>query len=201
MRHMLFLNENVMIKYIFSIAISLILRPLQTWKELKEKQEDGNESFLSNFIYPFIGVVTIAAFIGVLFTRKGIDFQIALKTAILVLLSVFGGFFLASYIINEVWHSIFKREREMSLCLRFVGYSSSLIFVLYIVLSLLPEFFFLRIFVLYTIYIVWEGAIPYMDVKESEQLKFVIISTIIIIATPLALELALGKFMPGLIPN
>lgn len=61
----------------------------------------------------------------------------------------------------------------MKLCQRFVGYSSSLMFALNIVLMLLPEFFFLRIFVLYTFYIVWEGAGPYMQVEEKIRLKFV----------------------------
>ena len=178
--------------------MSLIFKPSQEWKELKEKQKDDHESFLSDYIYPFIGIITIAAFIGVLFSRKEFDVQIALKAAILTLLSVFAGFFLSSYFINEIWHSLFRRERNMKLCLRFVGYSSSLMFVLNIILSLLPEFFFLRFFVLYTVYIVWEGAIPFMDVTESEQLKFVGITTSIVIITPLIMEFTLGLLMPGL---
>ena len=44
-------------------------------------------------------------------------------------------------------------------------------FALNIVLVLFPEFFFLQIFVLYTFYIVWEGAGPYMQVTEAERLK------------------------------
>ena len=187
-----------MIKLLFNTAILLIFRPSNAWKELKEKDAYDDESFLSNYVYPFVGIITLAAFIGVLFTRKEFDVQMALRAAILTVLSVFAGFFLSSYFLNEMWHSMFHRERNMKLCLRFVGYSSSLMFVLNIVLSLLPEFFFLRFFVLYTIYIVWEGAIPYMDIQESEQLKFVSFSTTIIILTPLALEFTLGLLMPGL---
>jgi hypothetical protein len=40
----------------------------------------------------------------------------------------------------------------------FVGYSTSLVYALTIVLMLLPEFFFLRIYILYTDYNVCEGA-------------------------------------------
>jgi cation transport ATPase len=187
-----------MFKDLFNTTISLIFRPSETWKALDEKRTDDNEKFLSGFVYPFIGLVTVAVFLGVLFTRKEFDVQIALKSAILALLSAFGGFFLASYLMNEVWHSLFKREKNMKLCQNFVGYSSALMFSLNILLSLLPEFFFLRFFVLYTIYIVWEGAIPYMGVQESEQLKFVSFATAIIIATPLVLEFILGLLMPGL---
>ena len=187
-----------MYKNLFNTAISLIFKPSHAWKGLNERQTDDNESFLSNYVYPFVGIITVTTFIGVLFTRKEFDVETALKASILSLLSVFAGFFLASYFLNELWHSMFHRERNMKLCMRFVGYSSSLMFVLNIVLSLLPEFFFLRFFVLYTIYIVWEGAIPYMDVQESEQLKFVAFSTTIIILTPLALEFILRFLMPGL---
>ncbi|MDR2914017.1 MAG: hypothetical protein LBV74_04150 [Tannerella sp.] len=187
-----------MFKNLFNTAISLIFKPSDAWKGLSEKRTDDNESFLSGYVYSFIGMITLAAFIGVLFTRKEFDLQIALKASILALLSAFGGFFLASYFINELWHTLFHRERNIKLCQCFVGYSSSLMFSLNIVLSLLPEFFFLRFFVLYTIYIVWEGAIPYMDVEESEQLKFVSISTIIIVLTPLIIEFILGLLMPGL---
>lgn len=187
-----------MFNNLFKTTISLIINPSEAWSGLKEQQTDDNESFLSGFVYPFIGMIALAAFLGVLFTRKEFDFQIALKAAILSFLSVFGGFFLASYFVNELWHSMFHRERNLKLCQRFVGYSSSLMFALSIILSLLPEFFFLRILVLYTVYIVWEGAIPYMEIGEPEQLQFVSISTAVILLTPFFLEIILGLLMPGL---
>lgn len=86
----------------------------------------------------------------------------------------------------------------MKLSLRFVGYSSSLMFALNIILMLLPEFFFLRIFILYTFYIVWEGARPYMQVEENERLKFAGIATVVILLTPAVIEFLLFILMPGL---
>ena len=191
-------NGDAMYKKNFNTAILLIFKPKEAWAKLKERHEEDSESFLSTYIYPFVGLIALTAFIGVLFTRKEFDVQIALKSSILALLSMFCGFFLAAYLISEILHTYFHRERNIKLCQRFVGYSSSLMFILNIILSLLPEFFFLRFSVLYTIYIVWEGAIPYMDVNESEQLKFVSISTALIIITPLAIEFTLSLLMPGL---
>lgn len=187
-----------MFSRLFKTAISLILKPSDAWKELSEKQSDDHESFLSGYIYPFIGLITLATFVGILFTRKGYDLQIALKESIVVLLSMFGGFFIASWSVNVLWQKTFHRAPDVKLCRCFVGYSSSLLYCLTIVTSLVPDFFFLRIVVLYTTYIVWEGAIPYMETKESEQLKFVGISTLIIIMTPLAIEFMVGFLMPGL---
>lgn len=186
-----------MYKDIFRLVVAIISQPGKTWTILSKKEEEGDE-FLSRFVYPLIGLVTVAAFVGVLFTRKEFDVELALKSSIRTLVMSFGGFYLASYLLNELWQGFFKRVKDMKLCQRFVGYSSSLMFALNIVLMLLPEFFFLRIFVLYTFYIVWEGAGPYMQVEEQERLKFVGIATCLILLIPWLIEQALSMLMPGL---
>lgn len=58
--------------------------------------------------------------------------------------------------------------------------------------------FLLRIFVLYTFYIVWEGAGPYMQVEEKIRLKFVGTATGLILLTPWLIEVILSMLMPGL---
>jgi len=186
-----------MYKEIFKWVILLISQPAKAWEMLTEKEEKGDE-FLSRFVYPLIGIVTLAAFLGVLFTRKEFDVELALKSSIRSLLSAFGGFYLSAYLLNEMWQGIFKREKDIRLWQRFVGYSSSLMFTLNIVLMLLPEFFFLRIFILYTFYIVWEGAVPYMKIEEKDRLRFVGISTAVILIIPVVIEVLLFMLMPGL---
>ncbi|RHJ77904.1 YIP1 family protein [Parabacteroides sp. AM08-6] len=186
-----------MYKEIFKWVIAIISQPGKAWEMLTKKEEKGDE-FLSRFVYPLVGLVTVAAFLGVLFTRKEFDVELALKSSIKTLVSSFGGFYLGAYLMNEIWQGLFKRDKDMKLCQRFVGYSSSLMFALNIVLMLLPEFFFLRIFILYTFYIVWEGAGPYMQVEENERLKFVGIATAVILLTPALIEVLLFLLMPGL---
>lgn len=186
-----------MYKEIIRCVIAIISQPGKAWDMLARKEEKGDE-FLSRYIYPLIGLVTVAAFLGVLFTRKEFDVELALKSSIKTLVASFGGFYLGAYLLNEVWQGWFKRAKDMKLCQRFVGYSSSLMFALNIVLMLLPEFFFLRIFVLYTFYIVWEGAGPYMQVEEKERLKFASVASVIIMLTPIVIGLLLSMLMPGL---
>jgi len=138
------------------------------------------------------------SFSGRIVYAEEFDLELALKSSIRTLVSSFGGFYLGAYLMNEIWQGIFKREKDLKLWLRFVGYSSSLMFALNIVLMLLPEFFFLRIFILYTFYIVWEGAGPYMGVEEKIRLKFVGFTTAIILLTPAVIEILLSMLMPGL---
>lgn len=162
------------------------------------KKDEDNEEFLSRFVYPLIGLVTVSAFLGVLFTLKDFNIELALKSAIKTLVSTFGGFYLASYAMNELWQSWCKRAKDLRLWQRFIGYASSMMFTLNIVLTLLPEFFFLRIFIFYTFYIVWEGVGPYLGVENKNRLRFVSVTTGIILFAPIVIEFILTLLMPGL---
>ena len=92
-----------------------------------------------------------------------------------------------------------KQPGYIAACLKhFVGYSSALMFTLNIVWMLLPDVFFLYIFILYTFYIVWEGATIYFSVGDAQRMKFTTISTLLIIATPHIINKFLLLLMPGL---
>ncbi|MDR2147990.1 MAG: YIP1 family protein [Tannerella sp.] len=188
-----------MFKDLFKLATALILKPSETWIALKGRDEGTrNDLFLRRYIYPLLGVVVLASFAGIFLSRSDFDFQIALKSLILSLAAYLGGFFLASYALNYVWIRYFRRESDYFLCQRFAGYSSTLIYALSIVLSLLPEFFFLRIIVLYTVYMVWEGSIRYMQIRVEEQMKFVLSASALVILSPWVIEFLLRMLMPGL---
>ena len=70
-----------MYKEIFRWVIAIISQPAKAWVLLAKKGEK-QEEFLSRFVYPLIGFVTVAAFLGVLFTRKEFDVELALKSSI-----------------------------------------------------------------------------------------------------------------------
>ena len=188
-----------MSKELFKWVVALIYQPGKAWRELAKKEEKDDE-YLLRFVYPLIGLVTIAAFIGVLFAAKEFNVELALKTAVKVFVSHFGGFFLSAYLLNEIWISLFKQESDLKLCQRFVGYSSAMIFALNIILSLLPvsEFFFLHAFTFYTIYIVLEGTGPYMKVAAGVRMKFIVIASVLIMSLPVIIGILLYMLMPGL---
>jgi len=186
-----------MFNEIYKRLTGLIFKPGETWEQLSLQEEDQG-TFLSRFIFPIMGFIALSAFLGILFTRKEFDFEIALKITIQTLVSVAGGFFLGAYILNEAWKVIFHQSKNVELCRFFVGYSSSLLFVMNVVTALLPEFFFLQIIVLYTVYIIWEGSAGFMKVKEEERLKFTVIASFIVIVTPFIIEHVLRMLMPGM---
>lgn len=188
-----------MFKAVFLRLVAFISRPMDAWEALSRKKvKDEDDDFLSHFLYPIIGLIALAAFVGVLFTGQEFDFVIALKSAIKALVASAGGFFLASYLMNELWAIVFKRQRSMKIIQPFVGYSSSLLFVIEIVQSFFPELIFLRIPALYTIYMIWAGAVNFLRVENEVQLKFTTIASFIIIGTPAIISFLLFTLMPGL---
>jgi len=185
-----------MLNLIFKRLTGLILRPRETWLALAELRED-KQTFLTQFLYPLMGIIVLAAFLGVFFTTKDFDFEVALKVTIRTAIAVVGGFYLEAYLLNEARKGMFNQQKNLELCRFFVGYASALMFVMYIITSLLPDFFFLKIFVLFTVYMIWEGAVTYMRVNEEERMKFTVIASCIVILTPFVIEHALRMLMPG----
>lgn len=187
---------RIMLKDIARLILDITLQPAVTWKKLDEEQVEQGV-FMKKTLYPMFAIITLTAFLGVLFTRKEFDFELAIKSAILAFLTFFGGFFLSVYLLNEVAEKYFKLPKNSRLSVLFVGYSSLSMYAIYIILTLIPQFFFLRIFYLYTVYIVWEGVIPFMKIDESDQLKFTVASTVIVLLVPFLIDTILFFLMPG----
>jgi hypothetical protein len=194
-----------MYKDLFKLIVAMIVNPGNTWAGLARKEEKGDE-YLTRVVYPLIGLVTLAAFAGVFFSQRHFDWEVALKSAIKELVASFGGFFLSSYILSELWKGMFGKSENIQLCRRFIGYSSMMMYALNILLSLLPvsDFFYLQFFLLYTAYIVWEGAKPYMGIGDeqvkgaSAQMMLTILATASIILLPKIISNILFLLMPGL---
>ncbi|MDR1557925.1 MAG: YIP1 family protein [Tannerellaceae bacterium] len=193
-----------MYKELFRQIARLVLQPEKAWKELAEKEEKGDE-FLVRFVYPLIGLLAASAFIGILFTEKKFNTELAVKSSVRAFVSFFGGFYLTAYLLNKLWKELFKREDNLRLWQRFVGYSLVAVFTIRIVFSLLPllplsEFVILRFFILFgaTMYIVWEGAIPYMHIGEKIRLRFTLFVSFFIVLLPEIIDRFLFMLMPGL---
>jgi hypothetical protein len=186
-----------MFKNIFQQLSRIVCSPARAWDELGQRDEE-QETFFSRYLYPLMGLVALAAFAGVFFSRKEFDLEIALKSSIKALVAAFGGFYVAVYLMNELWMNVFQRQRNVRLWYYFTGYASSPMFALHILLALLPEFFFLRVAVFYTAWVIWVGAVPYMHVTEDERMKFTVLASAVIIVAPLAIDFMLFLLMPGL---
>jgi uncharacterized membrane protein YuzA (DUF378 family) len=163
---------------------TLLSTPAKGWAEISG--EKGNTRVLTEFVYPLIGLCGLAVFIGsFLGNTAGVGvFRIAMTLCCNAFVSLFGGFFLSSYLINQVGRKWFGRGDEFELCQRFVGYSMVVVFVLYIVSGLLSIDLLRWILQFYTLFVVYEGARTLMGIDEARLTRYTLIASIIILASP-----------------
>ena len=190
-----------MFKKLYKQLYLLIFQPIKAWEVLADDREEeitNNNSFLETYLYPIIGIAAILAFIGVLFHKKEFDVQLALKSTIRIIITLFAGFYLAALLLPKAMEHFLSIKSNNKLCQRFIGYSSALVYVTYMVLAIFPGFSFLSLIMLYTVYIIWEGAMPYMQIPENQRSKFTAIASIIILLSPFLIEQIMSLTMPGM---
>jgi len=190
-----------MLKRLFKQLFLLIFQPTTAWKVLADEREEeitNNNSFLETYLYPIIGIAAILAFIGVFFHKKEFDVQLALRLTIKIIIALFAGFYLAALLLPKAMEHFLSIKSNDKLCQRFIGYSSALVYLTYMVLAIFPEFSFLSLFMLYTVYMIWEGAMPYMQIPENKRSKFTAIASVIILLSPFIIKQIMSLTMPGM---
>ena len=187
-----------MLKQLFILLFRLITDPISSWEKLSEKQETDNENFYKSYLFPIFGIIALFSFVGILLTTKTFDVQLALKTVIKQLIVYGGGFYLASQFLFGYIFPRFELEKDKLISERFVGYSSSVVYVVAMLHALFPNLFLLEIFTLYTIYIIWIGASRFLGIKENQWIKFTIFASVLIMLIPFLLYWIVSLVMPGL---
>lgn len=154
-------------------------------------EEDRRKVFTA-FVYPMIGLCGLSVLIGALWTRgwSGPEsFQYAMTQCCAVAVSLFGGYFLAAYLINETLVRLVKAESNGPLAQQFAGYAMVVLFLLRIIIGILPDFSIVALLLMfYTVYVVWEGSKSLLDVPEKQRLNFTIIASALLVLCPQAIE-------------
>lgn len=176
-------------KELFQRSVMLLSTPAKAWAEIRE--EEG-QNLQSTFVYPMIALCGLAMFIGMLFGNGVEEFnlQLVLTKCCGIFISLFGGFFLASYLLNLCGEHLWGRPADdRDNCQKLVGYSMVVLFVLDILLGLFPSFFILRwILQFYLIYIVWEGAKGLMGIADDKLLSYTLVASVIILVSPALID-------------
>ena len=162
-------------KSILQIALRLISSPARAWEEIR-LQTDPRRVFTA-FVYPMIGLCGLSVFIGTLVDYGWggpQSFQLAMTRCCAVAVALFGGYFLAAWLIN-------------AFCTRFLHLV--VLFLLRIILGILPDFQIIALLLqFYTLYIVWEGSRALLDIVEADRLRFTLVSTLLLILCPWLIE-------------
>lgn len=182
-------------KALFHIAIMLISSPARAWEEIR-LQEDRRRVFM-DFVYPMIGLGGLSVFLGCLFEKGWSEpehFQMAMTRCCAVAVALFGGYYLAAYLINRMRVRLLGQEDDLCLSQQFAGYALVVPFLLQIIIGLLPDFMVIALLLqFYTIYVVWEGCAPMMQVPEKERLRFTVLTSLALLCCPLLIRWLFNK--------
>lgn len=177
-------------KELIHITLRLISSPAQAWEEIR-LEEDRRKVFTA-FVYPMIGLCGLSVFIGSLLTMGWggpQSFQYAMTRCCAVAVALFGGFFLAAYLINVMGVRWMRIPDQLPLVQQFAGYALVVVFLLRIVLGILPDFQIIAILLqFYTVYIVWEGSARLLRVTDANRLRYTLMTSVVLIVCPMLIE-------------
>ena len=141
-------------KELFNRVVSLISSPAKAWSEISI--ETDGKKVLGEFVYPMIGLCGLSVFIGTFIgnTAGTSAFQIAMTRCCATFVSLFGGFFLASYLTNLLGKQMLNREDETEKTRLFIGYGMVVIFALEIISGLFSISILHWILQFYTVFVV-----------------------------------------------
>lgn len=180
-------------KEIFHRIVLLLSSPAKAWTEIAERRE--GRLVMPNFVYPMIGLCGLSEFVGAFIGREFTPdvFQVALTQCCALAVALFGGFFLAAYLVDKVGHRWFGRTDSYDSILEFVGYSMVVTFVLDIVSGLFSIMLLHWILQIYTIVVVFEGARQLLKVAEDKLTGYTVTATLIVLVCPAIIEFVFTK--------
>ena len=99
-------------KELFNRTVLLMSSPAKAWAEIVG--EDDRKKVMSEFVYPMIGLCGLSVFLGTFIgNTEGVSaFQVAMTRCCATFVSLFGGFFLASYLTNLLGQKMLERDEE-----------------------------------------------------------------------------------------
>ena len=164
----------------------MISNPAKAWEEVRLRPNIREVSF--DYVYPMIGFSALAVFLGSIFERgwgSAEDYQYAMMNCAAVVVSLFGAFFLSSYLINLVRMRLLEQRDDILLSQQFAGYSMTVTFMLQILTGILPDLGIISILLqFYIIYLVWEGSENLLAVTEEKRTVLTVIASIVLLVCP-----------------
>ena len=180
-------------KELFNRIVLFISSPTKAWMDIKS--ETDKRKVLGEFVYPLIGLCGLSVFVGTFIgNTAGVSaFNIAMTRCCATFVSLFGGFFLASYLTNLLGTRMLDRKDETDLNRQLVGYGMVVIFVLEIIGGLFSISILHWILQFYTVFVVYEGARTLMNVDEKNLTRYTLCASVIIMLCPSLIENVFDK--------
>lgn len=172
-------------KELFQRLFTLITSPKKAWVEISS--ESPRRDVMGSFVYPLIALCGLAILIGKLTDDglKRLTFHEAAMDICSYCVALFGGFFLAAWLLDILRQKLLGHDTDLSGSQIFVGYTMGVVFVAEILAILFPQFFIFKwILQFYVLYVVWEGSEALFAIPENNRLTFTVLTSVAVIFSP-----------------
>jgi hypothetical protein len=167
----------------------LLISPVSEWQKIHRESITFND-ILGNFALPLIGLVALGTFLSQMITQQAFIFELALKKAIMIFTALFGGMFLAWYLVSKLM-KYFRLVSSRELAAKLTIYSSAPLHVVSLITVLIPEFFFFHVFVFYSLYLCWLGVRSLAGPSEDKQFVFALFVFLTLVTIPYLIRIVL----------
>ena len=172
-------------KDLFRRLFTLIGAPKKAWVEIST--ESPRRDVTSTYVYPLIALCGLAVLLSAMISdgMQRPTFQSAMMDICRYCVALFGGFFLAAYLVDILRQKLLQHPANMSASQLFVGYAMGVVYFAEMLALLFPQFFLFKWrLMVYIIYIVWEGSEVLFAISEDKRLTFTALASVAVIFSP-----------------
>jgi len=160
-------------KFFLQSLLRIIFTPEKAW-DIILKENRSDKDLRNNFLFPFIVLVTFAAFLGsIIFTNSKLSVVYSifagLKYIVLLLLVIYS----STLVLGEITKPL-DLGKNFSISFRLIVYSSTPLFLCQIVSHLFESLIFVNILSLYGTYIFWIGAEKLLSPPDYKKMPMLI---------------------------
>jgi len=188
------MNFNLLIKNLFSRCFGIIVSPKLEWIKIKE-EEGSIYQLIANFLFPLLILTAIASMIGSYFQMIGNGFawDIIIVSGLRSLLSFLVSILMSILAINAMIRT-FGGTPNVTEASKLVVYSFVPGILVAIIFGMIPWFYILGLFFLYSFYIFFHGTPLMLDIPQERQSNFSTLSSTTILVIYLMISFVLSSF-------
>lgn len=178
---------------LFKRVLLLLTNPEKAWEEIK--QEESVNIMYANFMYPMIAITSLVTFFaGLIYASETSPypiFQKALTDACAYAIALFGGSYLAVYLVDAALKIPYFKGLVIAKAdlVKLVGYSFVVVFIYFMLASLFLQLaMILLVLEFYIIYIVWLGLKSFVPQEHERKVSVTFLIGVMVIVIPLILK-------------
>lgn len=183
-------KKHISIKALFHIMFN----PVEGWKALRRSQLSV-ESLQSSCFYPLLSILAVSKF-AVYFYNVNVNLSQVITEAVVAFVAYFFGYFCTLMTLPLFISKDASEKFEEKFGKQYIIIALSTLVLFSIVTDLLPMIWPILIFLpIWTLYLMFK-AVRFFKLSEKEEIKFFIISSVMVIGYPLLIDWGLNSVMP-----